>query len=128
MKNDRWSESWFGAPPPANPARNTNRWKRWKNQHFRRLVSNHVAHVRSRRRIAENHPAHLFGCEAVADRHGENVDHLVGVRADQVRTKDAVSRFLDQHLVTRAFFPDPARRVPVGGLLVVDTEPQPLPA
>jgi hypothetical protein len=24
MKNDRWYESWFGAPPPANPARDTN--------------------------------------------------------------------------------------------------------
>jgi hypothetical protein len=24
MKNDRWYESWFCAPPPANPARDTN--------------------------------------------------------------------------------------------------------
>ncbi len=30
MKNDRWYESWFGAPPPANPARDTNGLDRWK--------------------------------------------------------------------------------------------------
>jgi hypothetical protein len=38
IKNDGWYESLFGAPPPANPARNTNRRKRWKSQRFRRLV------------------------------------------------------------------------------------------
>jgi hypothetical protein len=26
IKNDRWYESLFGAPPPANPARDTNPW------------------------------------------------------------------------------------------------------
>src|ERR1700674_606658 len=39
IKNDRWYESLFGAPPPANPARDTNRRNRWKSQRFRRLVS-----------------------------------------------------------------------------------------
>jgi hypothetical protein len=29
----------FGAPPPANPARDSNRRNRWKSQRFRRLVS-----------------------------------------------------------------------------------------
>jgi hypothetical protein len=30
IKNDRWYEPLFGAPPPANPARDTNRRNRWK--------------------------------------------------------------------------------------------------
>ena len=38
-----WYESLFGAPPqaasPGNPARDTNRRKRWTSQRFRRLVS-----------------------------------------------------------------------------------------
>ncbi len=38
MKNDRWYESWFGAPPPANPARNTNGLDRWKSHRSRPLV------------------------------------------------------------------------------------------
>ena len=38
LKNDRRYESLFGAPPPANPARDTNRRKHWKSQRFRRLV------------------------------------------------------------------------------------------
>src|SRR5271168_1497740 len=46
IKNDRWHESLFGAPPPANPARDTNRRNRWKSQRFRRLVS--VYHDKSR--------------------------------------------------------------------------------
>jgi hypothetical protein len=39
IKNDRWYASLFGAPPPANPAHDTNRRNRSKNQRFRRLVS-----------------------------------------------------------------------------------------
>jgi hypothetical protein len=38
LKNDRRYESLFGAPPPANPTRDTNRRKRWKSQRLRRLV------------------------------------------------------------------------------------------
>src|SRR5271155_1281770 len=42
IKNDRWYESLFGAPPQllsvGNPARDTNRRNRWKSQRFRRLV------------------------------------------------------------------------------------------
>src|SRR5271167_1390200 len=41
IKNDRWYESLFGAPPPllplGNPARDTNRRNRWKTQRLRRL-------------------------------------------------------------------------------------------
>ena len=39
IKNGRWHESFFGAPPPTHPARDTNRRNRWKSQRFRRLVS-----------------------------------------------------------------------------------------
>ena len=39
MKNDRRYESLLGAPPPANPARDTNRRNCWKSQRSRRLVS-----------------------------------------------------------------------------------------
>jgi hypothetical protein len=39
MKNDRWYESWFGAPPPANPARDTNGLDRCKSHRSRPLVS-----------------------------------------------------------------------------------------
>jgi hypothetical protein len=34
IKDDRWDGSLFGAPPPANPANDTNRWKRWEGQRF----------------------------------------------------------------------------------------------
>jgi hypothetical protein len=43
IKNDRWSESLFGAASPllclGNPARETNRRNRWQGERFRRLVS-----------------------------------------------------------------------------------------
>ncbi len=38
IKNDRWFESWFGAPPPANPARDTNGLDRRKSHRSRPLV------------------------------------------------------------------------------------------
>ena len=50
LKNDRRYESLLGALPPANPARDTNRRKRWKSQRFRRLVSvagSCMAHIRA---------------------------------------------------------------------------------
>jgi hypothetical protein len=52
IKNDRWYESFFGAPPPANPARDTNRRNRWKSQRFRRLVSDARAWITAQQ-IAE---------------------------------------------------------------------------
>jgi hypothetical protein len=39
MKNDRWYESLFGAPPPTNPARDINGLDRWKSHRSRPLVS-----------------------------------------------------------------------------------------
>ncbi len=43
MKNDRWYEPWFGAPPQAFPACDTNGLDRWKRHRSRPLVSRSTA-------------------------------------------------------------------------------------
>jgi hypothetical protein len=70
LKNDRRYKSLFGAPPPpsraqspANPARNTNRRKRWKSQRFPRLVlsvNNQIRHA-DRRGERLNLAGHALG-------------------------------------------------------------------
>src|SRR5580658_4138049 len=54
IKNDRWHESDFGAPPPllrlGNPARDTDRRNRRKRLRFRQLVSDRAWCLRTTRR------------------------------------------------------------------------------
>ena len=63
MKNDRWCKSLFGAPPPANPARDTSRRNRWKSQRFGRLVS----HIEPAPALAERRTVETTGAAHLPD-------------------------------------------------------------
>ena len=68
--NGAWYKSLFGAPPPANPVRNTKSPNDWKSQSFGLLVLRHA--------------------QPTIDKQIRAIDVLAGVRTEQQRRADQV--------------------------------------
>src|SRR4030095_8920518 len=85
--------------------------------------SQHESHVGATRRVREEDVLQLLRRDAQANGGREEVDDLVGARAEQVGAEDLVRAFLDQHLEAGGGLANTARVEPPGGVLVVGAEP-----
>src|SRR5262245_6098522 len=86
----------------------------------------HVMDIGSSSRIYENGVFQVLRRQVVANRHGENVDDLIGMWADQVRAEDTVRAAFNQHLESIGALADASRRVPIVRVLRLHPELGPL--
>jgi len=82
-------------------------------------TSKHVADIGRARGIREYRLLDLIGGQVVADCETKDVDDFVGVRADDMRTKNASGLIVYQSLVAGDAFGNPPRRIPVRGLFAL---------
>src|SRR5712691_6330373 len=66
-----------------------------------RFRSDHETHIRGARGVGIDHLLEIARPQAHADREREEVDDLLGVRAQQVRTQNALGPLLDECLEPR---------------------------
>src|SRR5258708_22819990 len=71
--------------------------------------SKHVPDIRGARRISEYRVLQILCTPALATREREDIDHLVRVRADQVRAENALRAILDEQLEAVGRLGNPAR-------------------
>jgi len=88
----------------------------------------HVTDVRSSGRISEDCRFQVVDREVMADGDGKQIDHLVGVRANEMRAKNLTAVLVDQRLIAIDGLANPPCRIPVGHLGGVHAQAWRLPA
>lgn len=76
------------------------------------------------RRIREYRLLEIASTNPTPDRYRKQIDNFLGFRAEHVRSEDAVSSFLDEHLETGMSFSDSARGIPSRSRFGVELEMQ----
>jgi hypothetical protein len=85
-------------------------------------ISEHVADIRRARRIRKYRLLDPISGQIIADRQGEDVDDLVGVRADDMCAENASGLIFHKGLVAVDGFGDATRRTPGSGLFALGAE------
>ncbi len=84
------------------------------------LASEHVADIGGPGGIRKHRALQILRCEPVADGQGEDIDHLISMRPDQVRAQDPVALLFNEHLKSIDRFRDTTRGIPACCPLAVD--------
>ena len=77
------------------------------------------------RRIGKDRRLQVHGCQPVSDREAEEIDDLLRMRPDKVRTQEALRAFLDECLVPVDRLIQPPGGVPVGHVRRLHPDSQP---
>src|SRR5665213_3231047 len=85
-------------------------------------ISHHVADVRCARRVGEQRRFQIIRSELLADGKRKDIDHLVGVRADEMCAENALAAIFDQNLRAVDRLSRLPSGEPVGGFLAIDAE------
>src|SRR6266508_1610528 len=88
-------------------------------------ASQHISDIRSPGRVGEHRRPESLGAQFLPDRESKNVDHLVGVRPEEMRAEHAVGLLLDQRFEAVSRLRRLTGGEPVRRFLRFGAEPEP---